>query len=170
MLEPALHVLTEPDHLVACLAIGLLVGQRPSREQFLSVLGGFTGAFIVAFWLPGFVRIGPAFESIDAFASAMSLIAVGLLVAVPRAGPPALAVTIALATGAVHGLANGLGLPEGESHLIAAAFVGGAATLAAVVGAVLARLFKAPWGVLGVRVLGSWAAALGLILFGIALR
>ena len=165
MLEPALHILTEPDHLAACFAIGLLAGQRASRRAALSLLAGFVGAFLVLFCVAALAHIA-AFESIEAFAAAGTLIAAGLLVAVPRISLPALAMGVALATGAVHGFANGLAAPT----LLAAAGAVPAAASLALAGAGLAGLLRAPWGLIAVRVLGSWAAAMGLILVGIALR
>jgi urease accessory protein len=164
VLEPALHILTEPDHLVACFAIGLLAGQR-SRQESLSLLAGFVGAFLVAFCAAVLVG-GAAFESVDAFAAAATLVAAGLLVAIPRISLPALAMAVAVATGAVHGFANGSAAPT----LLAVAGAVPAAAAIALTGAGLAASLRAPWGLIAVRVLGSWAAALGLILFGIALR
>ena len=165
MLEPALHILTEPDHLVACFAIGLLAGQRVARRELLSLLAAFIGAFLFLFCVAALAHIA-AFESIEAFAAAGTLIAAGLLVAVPRISLPALAMGVALATGAVHGFANGLAAPT----LLAAAGAVPAAASLALAGAGLAGLLRAPWGLIAVRVLGSWAAAMGLILVGIALR
>jgi urease accessory protein len=166
LLGPALHILTEPDHLVACLAIGLLAGQRPSRAQLRAIPIGFIGAFFVAFCVATLTGVGSAFESIDAFASAATLIVTGLLVAIPRISLFPLALVVTLATGVIHGFANGLA----ASALLAVAGAGGAAALLALLGMALAALLRAPWGVIAVRVLGSWAAAMGLILFGIALR
>jgi len=153
VLEPALHVLTEPDHLVACFAIGLLAGQRASRREAALLLAGFW----VAFCAGALTRIA-SFEAIDAYASAASLIAAGLVVALPRIAVPLLAMLVALATGTVHGLANAL------PAALAAALVAAAGW------ALAAAFLRAPWGAIAVRVLGSWAAALGLILLGIALR
>lgn len=166
LLGPALHILTEPDHLVACLAIGLLAGQRPSRAQLRAVLIGFIGAFFVALCVAALAGAGSAFESLDAFASAATLIATGLVVAVPRISFFPLALAVTLATGVIHGFANGLA----ASALLAVAGAGCSAALIAFAGAVLAALLRAPWGMIAVRVLGSWTAAMGLILFGIALR
>lgn len=165
MLGPALHILTEPDHLVACFAIGLLAGQRASRNELIALLGAFLLAFLISFSAAALLRI-TAFESLDAYASAASLMAVGVLVAVPRLAILGVAVVVAVGTGVVHGVANGLAAP-GQ---LAVAGAGNAAALIAIAGCALAALLKAPWGVIAVRVLGSWAAALGLILFGIALR
>ena len=165
MLGPALHILTEPDHLVACFAIGLLAGQRAARRELLSLLAAFIGAFLISFCSAVLVG-GAAFESFDAFAAAATLIAVGLLVAIPRISLPPLAMAVVVATGAVHGFANGLA----ASTLLAAAGALPAAATIALLGAGLAALLRAPWGLIAVRVLGSWAAALGLILLGIALR
>jgi urease accessory protein len=166
LLGPALHILTEPDHLVACLAIGLLAGQRASRTQLLAMLGGFIAAFLVAFCVAAVASVGSAFESIDAFASAATLIVTGLLVAVPRVSFFPLALAVTLATGTIHGFANGLA----ASATLAVAGAGGAAALIALAGTLLAVSLREPWGLIAVRVLGSWTAAMGLILFGIALR
>ena len=164
MLGPALHILTEPDHLAACFVIGLLAGQR-SRREMLSLLAGFVGAFLVAFCM-AVLAGGVAFESIDAFAAAATLIAAGLLVAIPRVSLLPLVLAVAVVTGAVHGFANGIA----ASTLLAVAGAVPAAAAIAVIGAGLAASLRAPWGLIAVRVLGSWAAALGLILLGIALR
>jgi urease accessory protein len=165
VLGPALHILTEPDHLVACFAIGLLAGKRASRNELVVLLGGFLLAFLVSFCAAALTQIA-GFESLDAYASAASLIAVGLLVAVPRLAVLGVAVAVAVGTGVVHGVANGLAAPE----QLAVAGAGSAAALIAIAGCALAALLRAPWGLIAVRVLGSWTAAMGLILFGIALR
>jgi urease accessory protein len=165
LLAPALHILTEPDHLVACFAIGLLAGQRSARREAMLLLAAFVITFAVAFCVAALTRLA-TFESLDAYASAVSLIAAGALVAVPRIAFPGVTMVAVLATGTVHGFANGLA----ASSPIAVASAGAAVALIAVAGWALAALLKAPWGVIAVRVLGSWAAALGLILLGIALR
>lgn len=166
MLAPALHILTEPDHLVACFAIGLLAGQRASRPEALSLLAGLVGAFLVAFCVAAVGQFGDAVESLDAFAAAGTLIAAGLLVAIPRLSLGPLAMAVALATGVVHGFANGL---AADTLLAVVGAVPAAASIA-LLGAGLATLLRAPWGLIAVRVLGSWTAAMGLILLGIALR
>ncbi|HEX9395975.1 MAG TPA: hypothetical protein VF943_04460, partial [Burkholderiales bacterium] len=70
--------------------------------------------------------------------------------------------------GAIHGLALGLGLVKsGGLAVIGAA---GAAIVLAAAGAGLAYVMDGARGRVVVRVLGSWSAALGLILLGLALR
>jgi hydrogenase/urease accessory protein HupE len=165
VLGPALHILTEPDHLVACLAIGLLAGQRLGGREIAGLLNAFITAFVLAFCAAALTRLA-AFEAIDAFASACTLMGAGLLVAIPRISRFGIAIFVAVATGAIHGFANGLA----ATSLLTVFGAGGAAALIAVFGAMLAWLLRAPWGVIAVRVLGSWTAAMGLILFGIALR
>jgi hydrogenase/urease accessory protein HupE len=83
---------------------------------------------------------------------------------------PAAAVTVlTTALGLVHGLLNGAALREGAGTL---GLIGIATTLfilVALVSAGVVSLGK-PWARIGVRVVGSWIAAIGLLALGWAMR
>ena len=165
---PALHVFTEIDHVAAFLAVGLLAGQQAVRIRT-------TG--LVAFGLALLCGIAAplAFAAFDGLGSgerlliSASLVVTGVLVAVGRQLPVWLAGLASGALGLLHGLANGLEIAAGTRAVMS---VSGAVVATAVIvaaGTLFAAILGGPRGRIVVRVLGSWVAALGLMLLGLAL-
>jgi hydrogenase/urease accessory protein HupE len=73
------------------------------------------------------------------------------------------------ALGLVHGLANGLEFAADALPAVWMLGAGVAAALVVALGTLLAATLDGPRGRIVVRVLGSWLAALGLMLLGLAL-
>lgn len=167
---PALHVFTEADHVAACLAIGLLAGQQEMRPRAAGLVS-FAAALVVMV-----ITASLAFDRLQVFGTAeaslspATLLVAGVLIALARKLSIWLIASVSAAMGMVHGLANGLSI--GASALPAVSLLGaaGAAILTALIGALLASGFSATWARIAVRAVGSWIAALGLILFGLAVR
>jgi urease accessory protein len=168
-LGPAVHVLTEADHVAALLGVGLLAGRHPPRMR-AAVLIASNAAFLLAMAAPLAFQALRAFESVEGIMSPASLLLAGALVALWRRLPASIAVPVALAIGSVHGLANGLAI-EGGTHAAVSVLggVGGAALIGSI-GAATAAFLHGPRGRIVVQVLGSWVAAMGLMLLGLALR
>lgn len=172
VLGPALHVFTEIDHLAAFAAVGLLVGQQEAAQSRYNALFAFLAALVVGMSLPFLVTGVGAFEAVEREFSAASTLAIGILVAVAaRAWVGVIAISAAT-LGAVHGVANGLaiaGSPAPAASIFGAA---AAALLTAATAIVIVRALhgKVKYGGIAVRVLGSWIAALALMLLGLALR
>lgn len=158
------HPLTALEHVLPMLALGLLVGQRG-----LGAGQGVLLAFVVALAAgaglaspgaaPGWVRplnVG-------------SLAVIGGLVAAAWRLPAALLYTLALGFGAMHGYANGAALPPDLSPPIFVLGLVAAALLTTGYGLVVADALshlKPAWPRVAVRVVGSWVAAVGILVLG----
>ncbi len=172
LLGPALHVFTEIDHLAAFAAVGLLVGQRGSAISRRNVLLAFMAALMIGMSLPFAFAGMRAFDSVERELSAISSLVIGGLVAAAIRLPTAVIATAAAALGSVHGLANGLAI-AGSLAPLASVLGAGAAALAVAACAVSISLGLRggfSQGPTAARVLGSWIAALALMLLGLALR
>ncbi len=100
----------------------------------------------------------------------MSLLVVGLLTALDRRLPPGAVAALAVAIGALHGWSNGAALALDGREARALVGIGAALfVLVALTAALVCRLER-PWTRIAVRVAGSWAAAIGLLMLGWALR
>jgi hydrogenase/urease accessory protein HupE len=159
------HTLLSPEDLLPVLAVALLGGLNGSHAArhalwtlpLAWLVGGLAG-----FWA------GRASE--PAVAAASTVLILGALVAIDRRLAPAVVAALALGIGLMNGWFNGAGLAAaGRSG---AGLVGMAATvfvLVALASALIVRL-RAPWTRVGVRVAGSWIAAIGLLMLGWGLR
>lgn len=167
ILGAALHVATDPAPAAACITLGLLAGQQPARRGAVA-LAAFGFALLLMIRAPLFTAAFARFARVEDAAGATAILMIGLLVMAGLKYPAWLLAIAGALVGAVHGLALGLGLVKaGALAVIGAA---GAAILLAAAGAGLAYVMDGPRGRVIVRVLGSWSAALGLILLGLALR
>jgi urease accessory protein len=102
--------------------------------------------------------------------SAALLVVLGGLVAVDRRLPLALVAGVALVSGLLNGSFNGAALAgAGWSALAAAGIVCAVFVVVALVAGQVTTL-RAAWTRVAVRVAGSWVAAIGLLMFGWAMR
>ena len=150
------------------LALGVLAGmQPPSRARWLVLL--FPACLLAGLGLglasPGLVVPG--------WVDAALMVAVGGLVALAARLPGAAVYGVAALVAVARGLANASGV-AGDTNvmLFAAGFaVAGYAVLTLAAGATAA--FRAPgvgWRTVALRAAGSWVAAVGLMVGGLALR
>jgi hydrogenase/urease accessory protein HupE len=154
----ALHLVSAPDHLLTILGLGLLLG-RGRREVaaeplvFVLPLALATGGLVA--WSPA----PPA-----AFGVA-SLLLVGGLLAAGLAPPRQVMAVLVLAVGLGHGFANRAGMTgvDTRSFVAGVALAGFLLALYAMALARQARSFRAG---IAVRVVGSWIAATGILVFG----
>jgi hydrogenase/urease accessory protein HupE len=158
------HLLLSPDDLVPAIALGLYAGLRGPeagrRAMFLAPLA----------WLAGGLAGTFAGEGTGAFpVAALSFVVLGVLVAADLRTPPVAVAALAVALGLAYGFANGVVLRDGAG---VAGLVGIAGILFVVVtlAAALVVALRAPPARIAVRVAGSWVAAVGLLLFGWAMR
>jgi hydrogenase/urease accessory protein HupE len=159
------HLLVSFDDLLPALTLALLAGLNgpAAGRRALFVLpiawlgAGFAGHALRMAPLPGAV-------------AALSLLVVGLLTALDRRLPPSAVAALAAAVGALHGWSNGAALALDGREARALLGIGAALfVIVALVAALVCRL-KQPWTRIAVRVAGSWAAAIGLLMIGWALR
>ena len=155
-----LHPLAAPAHVLALLAIGLLIGQQRSRllplAAFLTGLAAGLSAlvFAVATTSAANVLLG---------AAALS----GLLVVLARPLPAFVSAPLA----AIVGIALGLDSPPAAiSIAVAIAMLIGtgiSASLAVAVVAVGTSYLARTWQQIGVRILGSWIAASAILVLAL---
>ena len=159
------HLLVSFDDLLPALTLALLAGLNGAAAG-RRVLFLLPGAWLLAGFAGHALRLAP----LPGAVAALSLLVVGLLTALDRRLPPAAVAALAVAIGVLHGGSNGAALAldgreaRGLLGICAALFV-----LVALTAAIVCRLER-PWTRIAVRVAGSWAAAIGLLMLGWALR
>jgi urease accessory protein len=155
-----LHPLTAPEHLLAFIALGLLLGRyRASAEAALTV---FIGALVAGGALALWLKHIPGLDLVNL----LSILGLGALLAADLSLPAGVCVVLALVFGLSHGFANGLAVAP---PIRAVPFLGGLALAGLVVGGygwvtvetLLQR--NLGWLRIAVRVAGSWLAAIGIL-------
>jgi urease accessory protein len=159
-----LHPLLVPVHVMALLALGLLIGVQMPRGRRLAPLGYAVAlvAGLIAIALGAVPRL--AGEALLALAAVT-----GLLVALARPIPRALGVAIAAATGltlALDSPPEALSLREANLTLLGTAC--GAIALLFAIAEAAARLRRG-WQRTGARILGSWIAASAILVLALLL-
>lgn len=160
-----LHPLTALEHVLPFLALGLLAGQQGARAARWLLLVFPLGLLVGT----AFAAVAPAAYWLTPL-NHVSFVVLGLLLATAWRMPLALLIALGLLFGLSHGYENGSALtPEVAAHL----FVPGVALIgfmaaAVVSAATLALTARAGWLRIGVRVVGSWIAAIGILMIGMA--
>jgi urease accessory protein len=157
-----LHPLTAIEFLLPMIALSLLAGQQ-SRESAIAMLAGFpiglaAGAALgVPIHLPAIVP----------WVNLASMTVLGLLVAAARPLPASVAASLSVLLGLTIGLANGaeLGAQLSPWRFIPGLALAGLMLVTYGVGCV--RRLKAPWVRMGFRVVGSWIAAIGILVLSL---
>jgi len=153
-----LHPLTALDFLLPWIALALFAGQQ-GRKASLLTLGIFPFALMSG---AGLALIAPA----PAWLPAVSLAVIpflGLAVALAFSCPSIVTILLVAIVGSLHGLANG---SEITTSMSAWRFIPGLATSAILTltyGIGLVRSLHKPWTRIAVRVVGSWIAAIGIL-------
>jgi hydrogenase/urease accessory protein HupE len=157
------HLLLTPEDLVPVLALALYAGLRGAvagrRTMFLLpfawFVGGLTGSAVnIATSLP---------------IPAIFFLILGGLVAADLCMPPPVVTGLTIMLGLVHGFLNGAVLQEGAGTLGLIGIGTMLFVLVTLASALVVSLRKS-WARIAVRVAGSWIAAIGLLMFGWAMR
>lgn len=163
------HFMLSPDDVVPVIALALLAGLRGAKAG-RSVLFGLPPAWLLgglaAVFLPGWTILP------GQLIAAISFLVIGILVAADLAMSASFVLAIACVLGMVHGFGNGSAMREAGAANGALQLIGVASALfviLALVSAFVVALRKA-WTRIAVRVVGSWIAAMGLLLLGWYLR
>lgn len=160
-----IHPLTAFENALPWLALAMFAGLHGAvRARWM----------LVAF--PAAVAAGAAFATAMPhlanipMLNTLSFVLLGALVALGRRTSLPLLAVIATTTGFVHGYDNGLAFTVGGNALLFVSGVGCAAYLfSALVMAGTLGLTARGWGRIAVRAVGSWIAAIGIMLLGLAL-
>lgn len=157
------HLLLTPEDLVPAFALALYAGLRGAAA-------GRGAMFVLPLaWLAGGLAGSATSVPLPAPLPAVSILLLGGLVAADLSLPASAVAGLALVLGLVHGFMNGAVLREGAGT---PGLIGIATMLFVLValGAALVVSLRKPWARIAVRVAGSWIAAIGLLMFGWALR
>jgi hydrogenase/urease accessory protein HupE len=159
--DGALHLLLSPLDLLGLVAAALLAGLRGAGAARLTVI-----ALPVSWLLAGMIGMHlPVTLDLD-WLSVLCFLVLGVLVAADARLPLVAVASIGVVYGAIHGLFNGLALaavgagPSTLFGIVLTVLLLALLTAAAVVPA------EKPWARVAVRVVGSWFAAVGLLMLG----
>ena len=159
------HLLMSPEDLLPVAALTLLAGLSGARH------GRWLLATLPAAWMVGMIAgWALAVPVIPSWVNAAATALAGTAVAANLRLPLAAAMGFGAAVGALHGLANGAELIASAGSLVA---IAGTACCLAVIVSLLAgqvTFLRAQWARLGVRIAGSWIAAVGLFMLGWSVR
>lgn len=157
------HLLVSPDDLVPVLALALYAGLRGIRA------GRSTMFALPLAWMVGGVAGSVLHLPASLVLPAASCLILGGLVAADLSMPPAAVAALAIAVGLVHGGLSGTVLREGPGTAGLVGVITMLFVLVTVAAAFVVSL-KRPWTRVVVRVMGSWIAATGMLMFGWAMR
>jgi hydrogenase/urease accessory protein HupE len=159
------HFFVSPEDLVLIITLALFGGLSGRKAARLIVVA------LPVVWLAG-AAIGMHITAPNLleFLQAVGIFFAGLLLAinpkVPRIAPSIFASVLGL----VHGWLNGQAMATTNTPFLAAVGIISALGLAGLLLGALAASLKASWQVIAARVLGSWAAAIGLLTIAWNLR
>ena len=155
------HLLASPDDLVPVLAMALLagLGGTTSGRRALFVLPlAWTAGGLGGYWLHGPLLRGTP--------TAVSFMALGILIASGRRLSPALIAGLAAGLGLVHGWLNGAAIAVAGREALGLAGIATGVFVLVALGAAFVVSLRKPWTRIAVRVAGSWIAATGLLMLG----
>ena len=157
-----LHPLLSMESALAVAALGLLIGTQAGRAD--ASIGGALFGVIAGALLT--MAVG---QGIPAVWLGVPVVALGILLAWSPALPDLLLVSLAAATGMVVGLVNG---GEMGTDVEPARFVLGTAVACVVATSCcggVARGLRYRWAQTGMRVLGGWLVAIGVVMLSLAM-
>ncbi len=159
------HLVMTPEDLIPALAVALFAGLRGTetgrRALFILPLVWFVGGVggVIIKGVPNFSA------STVSMVSAITILVLGLLIAVDLKLSNRWFTLVVILVGAIHGLMNGVALRENSGVLGLIGIMVTLFVLVALIAALVASL-KKPWTKIVVRVSGSWVAAIGMLMFG----
>jgi len=159
------HPFLVPEDLLPVVALTLLAGLRGAR------CGRWVVFALPLAWLAGMaaaavVKVPPG----PVWLTCTLTIALGVLVAADRQWPVAAVTGLAAVAGATHGFGNGRELATVNGGMLTMAGIVYALFVVSALIAGQVASVRAYWARVVVRVAGSWIAAIGLLMFGWAMR
>jgi urease accessory protein len=174
-----LHPLITPEHVLAIIALGLLAGQqRAANNQSVAwtlvfALGLAMGALLA--WFIGDAQVlqrSIVSLSTITLLNLVSVVLFGLMIAVAWPWPLLLMYPLVLTFGLTHGVANGIELTTDTAIYLFIPGLAAGTLVAALYCMALADFASRPrpyqWPRIALRVAGSWIAAIGILMLGMA--
>jgi urease accessory protein len=157
-----LHPVTTIETIVPLIALSLLAGQQ-RREVAIKILAAIPAAIVLGTLLI-LVRPVPAFLGV---ANLFITTIAGLLIALARPLPSTIPISISIFCGVAVGWANAAEITQDISPV---RFISGLAIVGLLLtayGIGLVRHLRFEWSQIAVRVVGSWLAAIGILILGL---
>ena len=157
-----LHPITAMEHLFPILAFGLLAGQQGADQARWPIL-----LFPVGLLIGSLIAINTDVGPSIIWFNRLSFVAIGILVAAAVRVPTTILCLLSVVFGLSHGLENSAGIDPSTTMemFIPGVFACGLA-IVAIVAALVIKLDR-PWQQIAVRVVGSWIAAIGMLIIGL---
>ena len=162
--DGALHLIVTPGDLLIVIGIALLGGLQGSaiaRTMLVSLFAGCLVGALISFVLPATLSL----DRVVVVAFGL----LGVLVLIDRHMPRTAIIVFAVAVGVAQGLSAVLIREQTTSWI----WLAGSITSLAIIATLLAALVvaaRAPWMRIAVRAVGSWLAAVSVLMLGWALR
>ena len=158
------HFVVSPEDFVPVLALALFAGLRGKQH-------GRRVMFLVPVaWLIGGL-LGLNFKAnANSLLPAAFFLVLGILVAVDARLSPGTTTLLAILLGLFQGLLNGTSIGQPFNGVFALLGMVSAVFILIALTSALVSSLQRPWTRIGVRVVGSWIAACGLLLIGWASR
>jgi hydrogenase/urease accessory protein HupE len=159
------HVALTPQDLLVTLGAALYAGARGAAAARATLF------VLPAAWLAGSV-LGAlrSAEWAGSWATTVTFLVFGLLVAANARLPSPAVATLAAAAGLLHGCVNGATLGPRAADLPGIAGVSVAVFVVVALVSALVVGLRAAWSRIAVRVAGSWIAAAGILMLGWLMR
>lgn len=152
------HFFLSPEDLVVVMALAIFGGLSGRKSARLLVI------VLPVAWLAGSVLgLHIAGPRAIAILPAVGILVTGILVAINPKVPRLFPAILASSLGLVHGFLNGQALVATNTPFLAAVGVTSALGLVGILLGALVVSLQANWQTIAARVLGSWAAAIGLL-------
>jgi hydrogenase/urease accessory protein HupE len=155
------HLLLSPGDLLGVLAVALLAGIGGAQEGRWSAV--ILPAACLGAGLLG-LQLGPGVSL--PWLSVLSLVVLGAMVAANVRLPAVAAATVALLFGSLHGLMDGAALSALGAGLPSLFGIVTTVLAIALLGSALVVSLQQDWSRIAVRVVGSWVAAVGILMTG----
>jgi urease accessory protein len=160
----AIHLLTEPDHLLAIFALALLAGQVGRRALLWTPVGLSAGLLVGA--LSGAAL--PPLQQVEAVNLA-SIAVLGAVVALGAPLPVAVPGVLGLLFGWGHGYANVLDIGgEAPPHAYVLGVTAAALVIVTLV-SIATSFLRVRWQEIAIRAVGSWICVIGSMVFALRL-
>lgn len=157
-----LHPLTTVDTVLPVIALSLLAGQQ-QRETAIKIIAAFPAALAAGTLL---IALRPVPTALATFEVLITITA-GLLIALARTFPSWVPVGLSIFIGLAIGWSNGAEITSGISAVRFVVGLSMVGLLATSYGIGLVRRLKMEWAQVAVRVVGSWLAAVGILVLGL---
>ena len=158
-----LHPITALEHAVAFLGLALLAGQQEPQTA-RRLLATFVASLLVG------STVAPSVAELPfvALFNRLSFVLLGLLVATAWSLPRPFLVGLTAVVGLSHGYENGLEITVDLSPLLYSAGVASTGLIVVTLIAAASLQPRPEWAAIAVRAAGSWIAAIGLMMVGLA--